>query len=293
MDKDILEKYKKAGEIAKTVREESKKLVKPGVKILDIAEKIEARIAELGGIPAWPLNISINDVAAHYSPASDDETEIKEGDMVKLDVGVAVDGYIADTAATVALLEEDKKLVEASEKAVEEAIKLIKPGVDINEISAKIEEVIKNFGLNPITNLTGHGLDQFIIHSEPAVPNYKGNYSYILKEGEVIAIEPFVTRGRNYITEKGEDRGMTYSLVQAKPCRSMEARKIIELMSERNGMPFSDRWLPFRGVKLKLAMRELKSKECIETYRILRGDSKIAQTEHTIIVLDEPIVTTR
>ncbi|MCK4429424.1 MAG: type II methionyl aminopeptidase, partial [Candidatus Aenigmarchaeota archaeon] len=193
MDPEILEKYKKAGEIAKIVREESKKLVKPGVKIIEIAEKTEARIIELGGVPAWPLNISINEIAAHYSPSPEDETEIKEGDVVKLDVGVAVDGYIADTAATVALSEEDKILVEASEKAVEEALKLVKPGININKISAKIEEVIKGFGLNPITNLTGHGLDQFIIHAKPAVPNCKGSHSHILKEGEVIAIEPFVT----------------------------------------------------------------------------------------------------
>lgn len=293
MEKEILEKYKKAGEIAKIVREEGGKLVKPGVKILDIAEKVENRTRELGGIPAWPLNISINEVAAHYSPSQDDETEIKEGDVVKLDVGVSVDGYIADTAATVALSEEDKKLVEAAEKALEEAIKLVRPGRNINEISVKIEEVIKSFGLKPITNLTGHGLEQYMVHAEPRVPNYKSEYSHILKEGEVIAIEPFITGGRNYITEEDEDRGLTYSLVQVKPCRLREARQIIELMKERQGMPFSERWINIKGVKLKLAMRELKDRECVEVHRILRGDSKIAQAEHTVIVLDEPIVTTR
>ncbi len=293
MEKEILEKYKKAGEIAKIVREEGEKLVKPGVKILDIAEKVENRTRELGGIPAWPLNISINEVAAHYSPSQDDETEIKEGDVVKLDVGVSVDGYIADTAATVALSEEDKKLVEAAEKALEEAIKLVRPGRNINEISVKIEEVIKSFGLKPITNLTGHGLEQYMVHAEPRVPNYKSEYSHILKEGEVIAIEPFITGGRNYITEEDEDRGLTYSLVQVKPCRLREARQIIELMKERQGMPFSERWINIKGVKLKLAMRELKDRECVEVHRILRGDSKISQAEHTVIVLDEPIVTTR
>lgn len=292
MEKEIIEKYKKAGEIAKTVREEGKKLVKPGVKILEVAEKVESRIKELGGIPAWPINISINDIAAHYSPLQDDATEIKEEDVVKLDIGVAVEGYIADTAVTIALSDKDKKLVEAAEKALEEAIKMVKPGREVNEISAKIEEVIKSFGLDPIINLTGHGLDKFIVHAEPRIPNYKSNYSHILEEGEVIAIEPFATYGRNYIKEEDEDRGATYYLVQEKPCRMMEARKIIKQMKERQGMPFSERWINIKGIKLKLAMKELKDKGCIETYRILRGDAKISQAEHTIIVLDKPIVTT-
>lgn len=293
MDKEILEKYKKAGEIAKTVRDEGKAMVKPGVKIIDIAEKIESRTKELGGIPAWPVNISINDIAAHYSPSKDDETEIQDGDVVKLDVGVSIDGYVADTAVTIALSEEDKKLVEASEKALEEAIKLVKPGADVKDISAKIEEVIENYGFKPITNLTGHGLKQYIIHSEPRISNCKDDYSYILEEGEVIAIEPFVTRGRNYITEEDESRALIYSLIQEKPCRSREAKEIMKKMSDRHGLPFSDRWVDTSGIKLRLAINELSKRNCITSHSILKGDSKIAQSEHTILVLDEPIVITQ
>ena len=293
MDKEILEKYKKAGEIARTVRDEGKAMVKPGVKIIDIAEKIESRTKELGGIPAWPVNISINDIAAHYSPSKDDETEIQDGDVVKLDVGVSIDGYVADTAVTIALSEEDKKLVEASEKALEEAIKLVKPGADVKDISAKIEEVIENYGFKPITNLTGHGLKQYIIHSEPRISNCKDDYSYILEEGEVIAIEPFVTRGRNYITEEDESRALIYSLIQEKPCRSREAKEIMKKMSDRHGLPFSDRWVDTSGIKLRLAINELSKRNCITSHSILKGDSKIAQSEHTILVLDEPIVITQ
>jgi len=293
MDKEILEKYKKAGEIARTVRDEGKAMVKPGVKIIDIAEKIESRTKELGGIPAWPVNISINDIAAHYSPSKDDETEIQDGDVVKLDVGVSIDGYVADTAVTIALSEEDKKLVEASEKALEEAIKLVKPGADVKNISAKIEEVIESYGFKPITNLTGHGLKQYIIHSEPRISNCKDDYSYILEEGEVIAIEPFVTRGRNYITEEDESRALIYSLIQEKPCRSREAKEIMKKMSDRHGLPFSDRWVDTSGIKLRLAINELSKRNCITSHSILKGDSKIAQSEHTILVLDEPIVITQ
>jgi methionyl aminopeptidase len=292
MEQEIIEKYKKAGEIAKIVREEGRKLVKPNVKLIDIAEKIETRIKELGGVPAWPINISINEIAAHYSPSQDDETIIKEDDLVKLDIGVAVDGYIADTATTVVLSEEDKILVEATEKALEEAIKLVKPGRDVNDIAAKIEETIKCFNLNPIINLTGHGVDRFEVHAEPRVFNFKNDYHYELEEGEVIAIEPFATHGRNFIKEEDDDRALTYSLVEGKPCRLKEARQIIEKMKERKGMPFSDRWLDIKGIKLKLVLKELKERDCLQVHRLLRGDSKISHAEHTIIVLKNPIVIT-
>ena len=292
MEKEIIEKYKEAGRIAKIVREESKKLVKPGVKIIEIAEIIESRIKELGAIPAWPINISINEIAAHYSPSQEDDTIIKTNDLVKLDIGVAVDGYIADTATTIALSENDKILVDAVEKALEEAIKLVKPGTDVNIISTKIEEIIKSFNLNPIINLTGHGLERFIVHVQPKIPNHSCNYHYNLKEGEVIAIEPFATRGRNYIKEEAENRALTYSLIQEKPCRLKEAREIIKIMKQRKGMPFSDRWIDMRGIKLKLAIKELINRNCVEVYKILRGNAKISHAEHTIIVFEDPIIIT-
>ena len=292
MEQEIINKYKEAGKIAKIVRDEGKSLVKPGVKIIDIAESVEKRIHELGGVPAWPLNISINEIAAHYSPSRGDETTVKENDLVKLDVGVSVDGYIADTACTIALSDEDKILVEATDNALQEAIKLVKPGIDVNEIATKIEEIIKSYNLNPIINLTGHGLERFLIHAEPRIPNYKSDYHYKLQEGQVIAIEPFATRGRNFIKEEDDDRALTYSLIQEKPCRSKEAREIIEKMKERKGMPFSDRWLDIGGMKLRVAMKDLSERNCLGIHRILKGNSKISHSEHTVIVMDKPIVTT-
>ena len=293
MEEEILEKYREAGKIAKIVREEGKKLVKPGIKLIEVAETIEKRIKELGGIPAWPLNISINEIAAHYSPTQEDNTIIKEDDLVKLDIGVSVDGYIADTATTIALSEKDKILVDAAEKALEEAIKLVKIGIDVNKIATKIEEVIKSYNLNPIINLTGHGLERFVVHAEPRIPNYNNNYHYNLEEGQVIAIEPFATRGRNFVKEEDESRALTYSLIQEKPCRSKEAREIIKKMKERKGMPFSDRWLNIKGAKLRLAIKELKDKKCLQVHRILRGDSKISHAEHTLIILEKPIIITK
>jgi methionyl aminopeptidase len=292
MEAEVIENYKKAGDIAKEVRVEAKSLVKPGLKLKELAGALEKMIIEKGGIPAWPVNISINEIAAHYSPSKDDESLFKEGDLVKVDIGVAVEGYIADTSVSIPLSEKDRPLVEASEKAVEEAIKLVKPGADVADIAAKIEEVIQSYGFEPIVNLTGHGISQYAIHTDPKIPNHKGDFHYILEEGEAIAIEPFATYGRNYITESDSDRALTYSLVEEKPVRSPEARKIIQTVRDRKGMPFSDRWLGIEGIKLRLAMKELSDKGCIHAYRILKGADKISQAEHTVLVLKEPIVTT-
>ena len=293
MDQKILDNYIKAGKIASQIREEARKMVKADLPLIELAETLEKKIRELGGVPAWPVNISVNEIAAHYSPSKGDETKVKEGDLIKIDIGVAVEGYIADTSVSVALDKADTILVEAAEKALEEALKLVKPGADIADIAAKIEATITSMGVKPIVNLTGHGLGQYLVHVDPKVPNHKESFHYILEEGEVIAIEPFTTRGRNYINESDSDRALTYTIIGEKPVRSQEARKILEKLRDRQGMPFTNRWLPFDGIKLRLAMKELSDRGCISPYPILKGDSKIAQAEHTIIVLEKPIVITR
>jgi methionyl aminopeptidase len=293
MDKKILENYIKAGKVASQIREDARNLVKPGLPLAELAESLEKRIKELGGVPAWPVNISINEIAAHYSPSKRDDSKIKEGDLVKVDIGVAVDGYIADTSISIALDEADRKMVEATEKAVEEALKLVKIGADVADIAAKIEETITGMGFKPIVNLTGHALDRYTVHSDPKIPNHGGDFHYKLKEGEVIAIEPFATRGQNFITESDSSQGLTYAVVEEKAVRSPDARNTLQKLRERHGMPFTDRWLMLDGIKLRLAMKELSDRGVIHPYRILKGDSKISQAEHTVIVLEKPIVITR
>lgn len=293
MDQKVIDSYVKAGKIISQVRGEAKKMVNPGLPLIELADTLEKKIIELGGVPAWPVNISINEVAAHYSPSKGDDTTIKEGDLVKVDIGVAVDGYIADTSVSIALDKSDQELVDASEKAVEEALKLVKVGADVADIAAKIEETITKSGFKPIVNLTGHGLERYIVHAKPKIPNHKGDFHYRLQEGEVIAIEPFTTRGQNFIFESDQERGLTYAVIQENAVRSPEARKILQKLRERQGMPFTDRWLDADGLKLKFAMKELLDRGILHPYRILKGDSKIAQAEHTVIVLEKPIVITR
>lgn len=293
MDEEILEKYKKAGRIAAKVRDESKSLVKPGKNILELAEEIERRIIALGGEIAFPVNIGINNIAAHYTPEKGDEILLKEGDIIKIDIGVHVDGYIGDTAITISLGGHED-LLEASRKALNEAIKILRPGIKTNEISYVIQKIIESFGFKVISNLTGHGLERFNIHAEPQIPNIVTSENYTLKEDEVIAIEPFATTGDGFVKDLKEARIFSILMGKRQMLRSKEAREIYSFGIKRNGLPFTSRWLDLSKIKFRFGIKELEMKDMIYPYYILseRNNALVSQFEHTIIIKDKPIVTT-
>ncbi|MBI5347564.1 MAG: type II methionyl aminopeptidase [Candidatus Aenigmarchaeota archaeon] len=294
MDKKILEKYMKAGKIAAEVREASKELVKPGASLLGIAEELEKIILEKGAEIAFPINISLNDAAAHYTPYKGETTVIRKDDIVKIDIGVHIDGYIGDTAYTAGWNEKHNKLIEASQKALEAAIEMCRPGVNVSDIGAKVEEVIEGYGFRPISNLTGHGLEKNNLHAEPQIPNTKNSRSHELAEDQVIAIEPFATNGAGHV--KDSEPTLIYALFRPVLVRSPAARDIINYAASRNGLPFAERWLPLDSrIKIKLALRELTLQNAVYGYPVLKeaAGGMISQAEHTIIVRDEPIVTTK
>ncbi len=173
MDDAVLENHIKAGKIAAEVREHSKTIVKPGASLLAIAEEIEELIRKRGGEPAFPLNLSSNAIAAHYTPYKNDPTIVPDNAVIKVDVGVHVDGYVADTAHTLCFNDDLLPLVEASKKALDNAIEKIKPNALLSDVSAAIEETITGYGFKPVSNLTGHGLERYYLHAEPQVPNVK------------------------------------------------------------------------------------------------------------------------
>ena len=264
------------------------------MKIIEIAEYVEEKIERLGGRPAFPVNVSINEIAAHYTPVFNDTREVKEGEIVKVDIGVQVDGYIGDTALS--WCSEKNELIETASKALDAAIRIIRPGTSISEIGSVIEEEVKKHGFGLIVNLTGHGLDQYIFHGHPTVPNVKNNSNYVLKENDVIAIEPFVAKTTGYVKESGITE--IYRYLQDKGVRLPEARKILEMgRDEYKAFPFAKRWLikRFSPIKVSLALRQLEAVGAIETYPVLKeiGNKPIEQAEHTIIVLEKPIITTK
>ena len=281
----ILEKYKAAGKILIEVRDAALELVKPGNRLLEVAEFVESSIRDRGGEPAFPCNISRNEEAAHATPSIDDEAVFGEEDLVKLDIGVHIDGYIADSAVTVDLSGKHEELIRASEAALNEAIKIIHDGISTVEIGEVIEKAIKERGYKPIVNLSGHGLVRYNSHAPPTIPNVKYEHGVILRTNDVIAIEPFATDGGGKVVESGNVE--IYSLIKPKPVRMREAKKLLDEIKKYHGLPFARRWLPRE--RLNLALRALKNTGVLRDYPILREEDRglVAQAEHTVIVKED------
>lgn len=280
-----MEDWIKAGNIARDVLKYAVKISQPGTKILKIADLIETKIFELGGKPAFPVNLSLNHIAAHYTPSKNDEKVFEENDLMKIDVGVHVNGAIGDSALTVG---SDKKLIKVSEEALKSAIKVIVPGVELREIGLAINEVAESYELNTIKNLSGHGLNRFIVHDRPSIPNYDNGDKNVLKEGQIIAIEPFITGGVGAVVEGGPSN--IYKLNKIKPIRHPIARKIMGLVkNEYNTLPFAKRWIEKSVIGVDLGISILVREGVLHSYNQLPEKSKhnVAQAEHTLIVNDK------
>lgn len=285
-----LETYERAGRLAAEVREEVRKLIKPGELLLTVAERAEELIKQRGAKPAFPCNVCLNQIAAHYSPPAWDQTEIKEGDLVKVDIGVHLDGYIADTAFTTVAGGGRTKLVETSERVLEKAIEAVRPGVDVGEIGGAVEEAALEAGFKPIRNLTGHSLARFNLHAGLTIPNVRESTGQVLKVGDVIALEPFITTGAGFV----EDRPKVYIFryLQDRPVRLRMTREMLrDIKRFYGGLPFAERWLA-RGrsrLRLELTLRELVGVGALYPYHVLeeRAGGLVAQAEHTVIVTEE------
>ncbi|MEM2144519.1 MAG: type II methionyl aminopeptidase [Candidatus Jordarchaeaceae archaeon] len=289
-EEEKFEKYRKAGNAVKAVRETARKIVQPGASILDICERIENELLSKEVGLSFPCNISVNNIAAHYTSPLDDKSLINENDVVKVDFGTHVDGYIADTAFTVCFKAEYEKLIEASEKALEVAIDMIRPGVETNLIGEKIEETIKGYGFRPIKDLSGHLLDQYILHGSKIIPNISIPHGTKIEKGEVYALETFATTGSGSVTEA--PYAYIYSLLPLRvPLRFKGSRQVLGLVQkEFKTLPFAERWLAKKVSKagFKLAIKELTEKGLFHAYNVLsdKKGSLVSQAEHTLIVID-------
>lgn len=293
MESQEINNYKKAGEIAKQLREYAKEIIRPGMLLVEIAEKIESKIIELGAQPAFPVNLSINNIAAHYHPTLDDETKA-EG-LLKVDLGIHINGYIADTALSIDLTSDNKykELIEASENALENALKIVENNPSLNEIGAVIQKSIEEKGFSPITNLSGHSLAQYNIHAGLTIPNYANNNPNKLEEG-AYAIEPFATTGEGKIHEGPP--GNIYAVTNLKNVRGPAARKILEYVWKKyQTLPFSLRKLQKKfGNISKLALRELEQNQIIHSFpQLIENSNKpVSQAEHTFIKISNKIIIT-
>jgi len=288
-------KILQAGKIAQDIKKYIKPFVKKGVPLLEIAEKIESKIYELKGKPAFPTNLSINEIAAHYTPSYDDET-LAHG-LLKVDFGVHIDGWISDTAFSVDLEDskENSKLIEASEKALEEAKKIIGKGTPTNKIGKAIQEAIESYGFSPIINLSGHQIEQYNLHSGLSIPNIDDKRTTEITLG-LYAIEPFSTNGSGKVKD-GKPSGI-YSLIDYKNIRNPSAREILEYIAEEyKELPFCSRWLVKKfGTKALPALNQLEQNGNLHQYAQLVevGKGIVAQSEDTILIEEDgkKIVTT-
>lgn len=278
---EIFEKHRAAGKILSQVRQEARDRVKVGASLLEVAEFVEQRTVELGGLPAFPCNISRNDEAAHATPKAGDESVFKE-DVVKIDLGVHIDGYIADSAITVDLTGKNADLVKASEDALQAAIDVIRDGVNTAQIGNVIEDTIEGHGFKPVMNLTGHGLSQYITHNPPSIPNRHIDHGVDLHEGDVIAIEPFATDGAGKIADGSWAE--IYHVIAKKPVRLPAARKVLKELEQYRTLPFAKRWL--KSERLDFALNQLERAGVVRSYPVLKevAGGLVSQAEHTVIV---------
>jgi methionyl aminopeptidase len=296
MDKEVLDKILRAGKIASQVkREGSLKLSKPGTSFLEVMDYCEKKILELNGGIAW-AQFAINDVAAHDCCAQGDERVSKEGDLIKVDIGVHIDGYIADNAMTMTCggSNEHNDLIKASQNALKAAIKLVRPGCQLWELGEAQYSEAEALGFKTIKNLCGHNLKPFIVHAGISIPTFNNHEKKELEEGMQIAIEPFVTAGEGLVKNKGQ--ATVFMVHKERGVRSPYAKKILEFVKPRNGLPFTHRDLTRNlGRGAMLGLRELLQNNIVTQYPPLAEVSQgfVAQTEHSMIVKDKPIVYTK
>jgi methionyl aminopeptidase len=291
MNDQVLEAYREAGRLASRILREGTAMVRVEASLLGVVEAVEARVREEGAGLAFPLNLSLNEDAAHDTATPKDPRVFRKGDMVKLDLGVQLDGYIADTAATVDL-GNSPLLVEASREALGAAIAMVRPGVTTGELGAVIQQEIEGRGFRPVANLTGHGLDRYLIHGPPTIPNIAIQGGAVLQEGMAFAIEPFASTGTGMVSDA--PRIQIFQQVAEKPVRLPAAREILLQVRDRNGLPFARRWLD--GSRVEIGLATLVRTGILHAYPVLhdRPGSLVSQAEHTLIVTAEgALVTTR
>lgn len=274
--------YATAGEIVKAVKGRLKTRTKPGAGLLELALFVEDEITRLGGRPAFPCNISLNDIASHSTPYLDDLRTLAKGDLVKFDLGAMVEGYIADSAITIEVeTERCTCLIMAAEQALAEALSAVRPGVYAGEIGRVIEASARKYGYNVLKGLYGHNLERDCLHGGLTIPNYDDRSRKKIREGDVIAIEPFLTPGSGEIVRQGG--GDIFQLVRRSAffLDEREKKLLSYIESNYNGFPFARRWLPDPAALDRLTGPSI----AMEFPMLVEKDgARVAQAEHTVIV---------
>jgi len=281
--------YLQAGKVASEVRENARTKYHVGSTLLEICQSVESQIRNREAEPAFPVNTSLNEIAAHYTAEPGDTTIVTEGDVLKIDIGVQVGGYIADTAVTVCYDPKYEPLVKAAEAALGEAVRMAKVNTKASDIGRVIETTITKFGFRPIQNLSGHSLQQYTIHAGKSIPNiWTRGSSFALVSNEAYAIEPFVTTrdGQGVVYEGGIKN--IFGITSRKPVKEKDVDDLLEVIWARyKTLPFALRWLTdkYEEKEIRRLLDRLIKKKNVHAYPILveGHGKKVVQAEHTII----------
>ena len=283
-----MDDYLAAGRIAGTVREMVRNKDWVGKSVYDLCEEVEGRIKSMGARCAFPVNASKNEIAAHYTAEPDDEILVGERDLVKIDLGAHVNGWIADTAVTINYDPEYDGLVNTAEQALSNALSMMKEGTKSSDIGRTIEKTVKQSGYTPILNLCGHSMEQYTIHAGKSIPNIWSIGSFSLSAKTAYACEPFVTMGKGLgIVKEGKTKNI-FALVSRKRTKNPDADEMLDFIWDNfNMLPFALRWLVgrYEVAEARELLDFLVRKKAVKAYPILVDGNgyKVAQAEHTFI----------
>lgn len=292
MSDEHLDDYVKSGKILAQVRDFVKAMPVEGRMLLDICEEVEAKIRGLGAEPAFPCNVGVNDVAAHYTSSYGDSSSVPSGSLVKIDFGVSLDGFVTDTAISRSLNPRFDSMIIAAETALQEGLTAVAPGRRLSDIGSIVERCMHRYGFRPIRNLTGHKIERYTIHAGKSVPNVSGIESGKFEVGEVYAIEPFATLREAEGAVQDRELGNIYRFVRAKGAKTKEAGKLAEYIHDTyKTLPFASRWIfrSWHDGDANSAFRDLTSNRCVVGYPVLveASGNVVSQAEHTVIVTED------
>jgi len=293
MDKVVRENYIEAGKVIQKARKKARDVAEPGTNLKVIANSVEEMIREEGLEPAFPVNLSINEEAAHYSPGVKEKRSLKPDDVLKIDIGAHSNGYIADTALTVNPSGKRQEMIEAVEEVLEKALDFVEPGKTVGEFGKYVEKQVPD-EYEVVRNLTGHYLDKHTQHAGVSIPNYANGSEHVFEVGDAFAIEPFLTDGSGKI--KNGASGNIYKLERDTSVRGRSERKLMSQIKEFGGLPFSTRWLNDYGAREKMAMKKLVQGDIVHSYPVLNevNGGTVVQAEHTVVLTEEgKVITTR
>lgn len=279
-------KWKKAGKLAREALQYGRELIQPDIRMLDVTEEIESFVLNKGGELAFPTNLAVNNVGAHWTPSTKSDEKFSKGDLVKLDVGVHIDGYIGDNALTVEIETTNySKMIEASREALNAAIDVAAAGVNVGIIGHAVQDRIEQYGYRPIANLTGHRIKRYNLHSGISIPSVRERGGPYLSNGDIVAIEPFVTDGAGRVG--GKRNSNIYHLRQIRKIRDEKATELMVEINERyKGLPFAERWLHRIQDDARKSLQKLMRAGIVSYYPVLDelGNGMVAQSEHTILI---------